>query len=455
VFWIATGLFAIAAVCAILSGRDLIYDGCYYLLGAAARNGFQLIEPARGVSQSLQQLFAVAGLRLGVRDLRTLGVLYSLGCSGWPVLLTALCWFVLPRGQKVWSAGPLFNLVFVIPATSLIGVGEGIIGSCLLWLAFLLIEFRSGTVTGAIACVVATAACTLSHEAAVLCVLVIAMAAALRISTAKGFGRAALFVTVGVALAGAVNMARWIIWPRSAVERGDYFVSLLGGFFGTPSAPNIPAAMSVLAVLCCAVAFRMARVSRDETRARALRAWEPVIVAMAIFAVLVAVLFGAGDRLVAPSRFFAARGLPVALTTLLAALFLVAKRRGLTPGAFATPPVLAIVLGLALGQATAQLAITQQWSGFAGALRGLVRSEAGVISHAEAMRQVDPEGARFRRELLEVWSIEPLSLFLAPQGHVRAFVVAAPKARWVPYDPRNPATLPQAPELDYRSFAPQ
>jgi hypothetical protein len=444
VFWIAAGLAGLTAAAAIFVARDLVYDGAYYLLGIAAHGTFQLFEPARLVPQLLQQGFAVAGTRIGIHDLWTLGVLFSLGTSGWPVILTALCWLVLPRGQKSWIAGPLLNLVLAIPATSFIGIGEGIIASCLLWLAFLLIEFRSRSTVGALASIAAAAACAFSHEAAILGLLVIALAAALQVRDAKGFCRAALFLAAAIALAGAGHMARWILFPRSAIERGDFLASMLGGFLGSPQAPNIPAVLSAVAVAGCIAAFV----------AGARRGRAAVIAAIVIFAVLLTVLAADPAQMIAPSRFFAARGLPVALTTLLMGLFLLLRRRGLTPARFATPPVLAVVLAVAVVQTAAQAVLTVEWSSYVGALRALVSTHTGGMTHGAAAKLLDPGGGRFRRELLESWSVEPLAILLAPGGHVYTFVEAAPKARWVPYDPRNPATLPRAPGLDWSSFVP-
>jgi hypothetical protein len=443
VFRIAVGLAAVAAAGAILTGRGLVYDGAYYLLGVASHERFQLYEPARLTVQVLQQCFAVAGARLGIHDLWALGVLFSLGVAGWPVVLTTLCWFVLPRDDKSWIAGPLLNLVFAIPATIFAGIGEGVIASCLLWLAFLLIEFRSRNTPGALACIVATAACAFSHESALLCLLVIASAALLRLSDTKGFGRAAMFLVAAVALAGAGNMGRWILFPRSAVERGDFLASM-GGFLGWPSDPNIPAVASVIAGLAVLAALA----------AKGKRAWTAAYIAVGLIAILLVVFVVGADRVIVPSRFFAARGLPVALTTLLAAFFLVLRRRGETPARFATPPVLAIVLCLAIVQPVAQAFITERWASYVEALRGLVSTENGVVPHALAMRRLDPQGSRFRRELLETWSMEPLAVLLAPQGRVRAFVEASPRERWVPYDPHNPGKLPRAPGLDWSNFVP-
>ena len=443
-FWVAVGLAAVTAAASVFTARDLAYDGSHYLLGVAAHGSFVLFERARIASQILQQGFAVAGARAGIRDLWTLGVLFSLAASGWPVVLTALCWFVLPRGEKIWIAGPLFNLVFVIPTTNFIGIGEGIISSCLLWIAFLLVEFRSRSAAGACAGVLATAVCAFSHEAAMLCLLVIALTAALRISEAKGWPRAALFVAAAVALAGAANMARWILFPRSATERVDFLVSMLGGFLGTPSAPNIPTLMSLVAAAGCA-----AVVILGGRRARIVAG-----VTIAVLAILLAVLVADPARLVSPSRFFASRGLPVTLTTLLAGLLLLMRRTGQTPARFVAPPVLAIVLGLAVVQAGAQVAMTVQWTSYVRALRGLVSTETGIISHATAMQRLDPAGARFRRELLENWSVRRCRCCSRRRDTFGP--LSKPGQRgWVPYDPAKPATLPDAPGLDYSGFVPR
>ncbi|HEY3777194.1 MAG TPA: hypothetical protein VGL35_03980 [Rhizomicrobium sp.] len=441
VFWVALALSALAAVPAILSAQGLVYDGAYYLLGVAAHGQFQLWEPARHSVQFLQQIFAFVGGKLGIHDVWTLGILFSLATAGWPIVIAALCWFVLPRGQKSWIAGPLLNLVFAIPSTSFIGIGEGIIASCLLWLAFLLVAFRMGKPTGALAAVVAVGVCTVVHESAALCLVAIGFAAVLQIRRTTGFCRASAVVAAILAFAGAAYMLRWIVFPRSTIERGDFLSGLLGGFVGTAGAPNVPALASLLAGVAMVIAPIRERLAR----------W---VVAIAVLGLVcqVAFLWLAPDEAISPSRYFAARGLPVALTTVLMLAFLYLGRSGRTPVHFATGPVLAIVLSLAAAQAAGQLAIARAWTGYVQGLRALVSSESGTIRHAAAMAALDSRGGRFRREMLEHWSAEPLSILLAPGGHVRAVVQPAPTARWIPYDPHDRAKLPRAPGLDWSRF---
>ena len=442
VFWIAIALAGIAAALAVITARDLVYDGSYYLLGIAAHGKFQLYEPARRTIEFLQQCFAVAGEHLGIRSLWALGQLFSLGCSGWPVALTSICWFVLPAEQKSWIVCPLANLVFAIPTASFIGVSETIIASCVLWVTFFLVAFRLGSPWGALACVLSAAACVFSHESGVIFLGLIAALAARRLKTTRGVTRPATLAVIALSAGGAFYMLRWIFIPRSAIERGDFLTSLMGGFLGSPFAPNIPALASIAAGLAILVALTAPK------RIGVAAAW----ISIAIFVCALIVLLFLPDQTIVPSRFFAARGLPLAVSTALAAGFLLLGKRNTSPERFATTPVLAIVLGLAAFQFPAQIILTEQWASYARDLSGLVASRSGGISHADAIQALDSGGTRLRRELLESWSVEPLSVMLAPQGHVRAVVLAAPWARWAPYRLDEPATLPRTPELDWSRF---
>jgi hypothetical protein len=444
VFWIALALAGLASIFAIISARDLVYDGAYYVLGIAAHGDFQLFEPPRRTVEFLQQCIAVGGVRLGIRDLWTLGQLFSLGASGWPVVLTLSCWFALPQKEKSWIVGPLANLVFAIPAANFTGISETIIASCLLWLAFFLVAFRLDRPIGAAAAVGLAAACAFVHESAAIFLLLIAMAAASRLRTTRGFARVAALVVIVLSLGGAIAMLRWILVPRSTIERGDFLVSLFGGFLGTPGAPNMAALASVASALGVIVVLASPRRARIAVG----------VVLGALACAFLVLLFDSGQT-IAPSRLFAARGVPIALSTLFAAAFLWLRYRDLTPARFATAPVLAIVLGLSVFQFLAQDIFTANWNFYAHDLGKLVAGRRGGVPHSDAMATLDPERSRFRRELLESWSVEPLSVLLAPQGHVEAIVLAAPLARWVPYRLDDPATLPRSPSLDWSRFCPK
>src|SRR5262249_16300860 len=100
---------AVSAAYATLEARDLNADGSLYLIRALSYGGIAFIEPARKTVQLFQQSFSYAGYLLGLTDLTAYGKLLTLGMQGWPVLLTGIAWFVLPREHKLWILGPLLN----------------------------------------------------------------------------------------------------------------------------------------------------------------------------------------------------------------------------------------------------------------------------------------------------------------------------------------------------------
>jgi hypothetical protein len=240
---------------------------------------------------------------------------------------------------------------------------------------------------------------------------------------------------------GVLYMVRWIVVPRSAIERGDFLVSLLGGFLGLPRVPNVPVIASLIAALFIAIAFAARR-----------HAWLAAVAgSIAVFAC--ALVFTALPGAVAsPGRYFAARGLPVVVTTVLVIVFVLLRRRGITAFPVFAPPCVAIFSALVFAQALMQAITTNLWRDYVSDLRVLVGARHGVISHAEAMVALDGSGSRFRRELLQTWSVQPLSVLLAPGGRVTAIVQPVGTERWIPFRFRDPKTLPHMPQLDWSAF---
>jgi len=370
-FWFAVGLSTLTASYSVLTARGLAYDGSFYLLAIAGDRSFHFVEPARVSVQLLQQLPVVLATRIGIQNLWTLARLFTLGMDGWPLALTALCWFVLTGREKIWIVGPLINLVFAIPPANFIGISEGTIASCLLWLAVLLVRFRLAQPLGSLAALAATVACAVAHEAMLPGLLLISWLAASQVKELTGFPRFVSLLVALVSVAGALYMARWIVAPRSTIERGDFLVDMLGGFAGSPAAPNMQAIASFLAGLFIVVAFAVRRRSTFVTTAGSI----------AVLLCGIAFAF-APAALVSPSRSFAARGMPLAVTTILATVCVLPGRRKITLGGLAASPFFPIVLVLAITQALMQMVATSAWHNYVVDLRLLVASKRGAIPHA-------------------------------------------------------------------------
>ncbi|HEY1613643.1 MAG TPA: hypothetical protein VGF97_08135 [Rhizomicrobium sp.] len=443
-YWLAVALSCLSAVYAVICARDLIYDGSYYLLRTAEHARFQLVIPARALPQALQQCFAILGERAGIRDLFALARLMSLGMSGWPIVLTAACWFVLPRAEKAWIVGPLFNLALVIPTANLIGVDEGIIASCVLWLLFFVFTFRMQSIAGGVGALALTVACAFTHETAFPFMAGLSLIAAWRARRTSGWERVALIAIAIVGLAATLHLLSWVVFPRDPLERAGFLYSNLQfKFIGTALEPNLPFLASAAAILALTATWIQGR--------RGVASW-PVWFAWIAFAFVVISMVLHPDRMIAPWRNFACRGFPVMFTTVAALAILFLRSRAISPARFATVPAAAILLGLMLTQTVLQFAMTERWQAFTNDLSHLVSERSGEISFVESSRALNPDATQFRGELLMTWGVQPLSIVLAPGGQVRAVVQPGPKAQWHPYRLDGSGTFPQAPGLDWSHF---
>src|SRR5205807_4712118 len=185
---------------------------------------FYLLEPARKLVQILQQSLLILGIQFGVTDLPTLARLFTLGALGWPIIVTASCWLVLPRGQKGWIIGPLINLVALIPMTSLAAIGEGMIASCLLWIIFFLVLFRTRSIWGAILAIFLTALGAVTHESAAVFFVGIAAIALIRMRASSAMERLPQSAISAAAIWSACYLISVILHPRDPVNVGDFLI---------------------------------------------------------------------------------------------------------------------------------------------------------------------------------------------------------------------------------------
>lgn len=449
IFGLALIAGTVSALYAALQSRDLNTDSALYLLGAIRAQGLAFFEPARKSVQFLQQSFSFLGFQSGVTDLVTLGKLQTLGMQGWPLLLTGLGWFLLPPAQKGWILGPLLNIAVIIPITNFVGIGEGVIASCVMWLLFFLLEFGPERWPNLFAAAALTLVGFYLHEAAFPFMLGIGVLAALRAHAAHGPKRLFLGLIALLAIAAAYNLVYLTLHRPGAsygpaLLRGLPFIGgLLGEFLVTfqPRAMGIHLpAVAAIAVLACLLAVHFPRRNTPEQRARRLRT---LTRAALFFFALVSLAFLAVPAWVItwPSA-FAARGWPIVATMALTVTIHLLRRAGWTPDQLTPPPIRLILLAIIPLHFIIQTAMTRQWASYQRDVAALVASRDGIIAWRDASDYLDPNHEYFRGALIWHWSIEPLSIVLAPAGRVRAVIDARPEVRWKPFRPDDPATLP-------------
>ena len=228
VFLLSITLSTATMLYAVSEMRGMFADGSNYIVHILASEDFYLLEPARKLVQILQQSLLILGIQFGVTDLPTLARLFTLGALGWPIIVTASCWLVLPRGQKGWIIGPLINLVALCPMTSLAAIGEGMIASCLLWIIFFLVLFRTQSIWGALLAISVTALGAVTHETAAMFFIGLAALAIMRMRDRSRVERLTQFAISAAAIWSACYLISVILHPRDLANRADFLIGILG-----------------------------------------------------------------------------------------------------------------------------------------------------------------------------------------------------------------------------------
>ena len=422
--------------------RGMFADGSNYIVHILASENFFLLEPARKLVQLLQQSLLILGMRAGVTDLPTLARLFTLGALGWPIILTASCWLILPREEKGWIIGPLINLVALCPMTSLAAIGEGMIASCLLWIIFFLVLFRTHTIWGAILAISLTALGAVTHESAAVFFVGIAAIAIMGMRGSSAVRRLTHFAISTAAIWSACYLISVILHPRDPVNLGDFLIGILALAFVELHGVNLTA---VATIVSCASMFWIMR-AQHKTR--------PILLSsISFFALVAALLLFLPEWTVTPVAQFSGRGLPVLGTTLLSFGLWAGWRNGMKPEFLLSKPALLVLFGLLLTQSVAQIMMTRQWANTLGTVTRIIERSEGPVPWQTALEITAPLNPILWKEMTWYSEIEALSLLLAPQGRVHALIDAPTSERWKPFQLDPPASLPKSRFWDVASYA--
>ena len=422
--------------------RGMFADGSNYVVHILASEDFFLLEPARKLVQLLQQSLLILGIRSFVTHLPTLARLFTLGALGWPIILTASCWLILPREEKGWIIGPLINLVALCPMTSLAAIGEGMIASCLLWIIFFLVLFRTRTIWGAILAVSLTALGAVTHESAAVFFVGIAAIAIMGMRGSSTVQRLTHFAISTAAIWSACYLISVILHPRDPVNLGDFLIGILALAFVELHGVNLTA---VATIVSCASIFWIMRAQHKT---------QPILLSsISFFALVAALLLFLPEWTVTPVAQFSGRGLPVLGTTLLSFGLWAGWRNGVKPEFLLSKPALLVLFGLLLTQSVAQIMMTRQWANTLGTVTRIIERSQGPVPWQAALEITAPLNPVLWKEMTWYSEIEALSLLLAPQGRVHALIDAPTSERWKPFRLNPPASLPRSRFWDVASYA--
>jgi hypothetical protein len=359
-----------------------------------------------------------------------------LGALGWPIILTCSCWLILPREEKGWIIGPLINLVALIPMTSLAAIGEGMIASCLLWIIFFLVLFRTRSIWGAILAIFLTALGAVTHESAAVFFVGIAAIALIRMRASSAMEWLPQSAIFAAAIWSACYLISVILHPRDPVNVGDFLIGTFALAFVELQAVNL-AAVATLVALVSIVSIMRAQ-NKGEIA-------QPILLSSgSLFFLIAALLVFAPEWTVTPVAQFSGRGLPVLGTTVLSFGMWAGWRNGVKPEFVLSKPALLVLFGLLLTQSVAQVVMTRQWANTLATVRGTIERQEGRVPWEKALEIAAPRNPLLWGEMTWYSEIEALSLLLAPQGRVHTLIDSPPSERFKPLPLDTPASLPKS-----------
>jgi hypothetical protein len=447
VFLLAIILSTATTLYSVFEIQGMFADGSNYIVHSLASEDFYLLEPARKIVQFLQQSLLILGIRSGVTDLPTFARLFTLGALGWPIVLTASCWLILPPGEKGWIIGPLINLAALLPMTSLAAIGEGMIASCLLWIIFFLVLFRTHHIWGAALAISLTALGAVTHESAAVFFVGIAAIAAMRMRGTTWVERLTQFAISVAAVWSACYLISVILHPREAANRADFLNAIFAlTFLKQNGRINLTAVASIIS---CASILRITYAQRKGEES------QPVVLTATIsFFILAAALFLLWPEwTVTPAAQFSGRGLPVLGTTMLSFGLWAGWRRGMKPELLLSTPALLVLCGLLVTQSVAQIVMTREWANTLGTVTRVIEQREGRVPWQTALEIAAPRNPTLWEEMTWYSEIQALSLLLAPGGRVHTLIDAPTSESWRPFQLDAPASLPRSRFWDTASYA--
>lgn len=443
-FTLVIAAFGVSGLYAAMNGRGLFQDGAYYLYRLAERDWFYLYDPARTSVQVIRQAPAVALLQLGDFPLFRLAQIFSLAMLWWPPALTALCWAIAPRGQKIWTVLPLLHLLLGMSTTSFEAVGEAAIAASYFWVMLFMIEFRARHWPSQAFFLLMCLPAFQMHEAGFLLTPVLGFAVLLRALKATAMAERVFLGMCGVFLAAIVAyQISWVLYPRIPAERESALSGLLTlGFLYFEGRTNLP----VVTALGGIVALSITPFLDDEKRIKAA-------VFFAIFAMVIVIFAVFADTSLTPAGQSLARFNPIFASLALGTFLVLGVHGYFQIAAWAGLPTLMIILTLCASQTAADVVATWRWHQYTDDFRNRLAGAKGLADWRGGMPISNDRRESNWRVMTVGWVHPIMSIILSPDGAVRSILDYPPGTPFRPIDTSGVAKLPKIRGVNYQ-FAP-
>lgn len=437
---IVLATLAISGAYASIHGRGLYQDGAYHLLRMTERDWFYLVNPPRLTVEAMRQAPVVLARQLGELSLFRLAQIFSAAMLALPLLLTAACWFIAPKDQKLWVLLPAIHLLVGFSTMSFEAVGEAAIAAGYVWVLLFLLVFRTRALVSQFCFIALCVPAFQLSESAVLLMPVLGFAIGLRAPKAASWAeRIFLAGSALLTLAIAIYELGWIIHPRLPGEpTGALFAILSFGFLTFEGRVNLPVITAFGAVLALgATLFFHATLARSDKRLPAAAA-----IAFCLFALATACIAWQIDGSITPRGQSLARYNPIFATLVLGTLLVVGVHREGRAHSWARGPTFAVITALALSQMTADVRATILWRSYLHDIEERLAHSRGPVEWAGTAETGDAARDANWQVMTADWVHPIISIILAQDGDVRAILDYPPGTAFRPLDLSDPEKLP-------------
>ena len=444
VFLILLAYLVIAAALSVLALRGLVADGAYYFIVLLERRWPTTVEPGRIFAHVLTQWPLVIGLKAGITDIQTLRYLHSLGLYYLAPAHLALCYWVVPRAQREALVWPLLSLFAGSMNAWFVTVTESHVLTFLFWpLALFMVYGRFAETRKLLLFVLLSFAALLSYETMAAQGLLLASISLWRAQSSRAsIERTVWLCTTGVFLAGTAIASYFALYPRKPANRAG-FVSGVFRFAGTSIDDlNYPVLLSVLGLSLVATFFLWG--SLKPRLSRYLLGAFGTAAAVVAFAPILQ------PESLRPIQQFQARAWIGFLPVALGITMLVTRRWRPSPAGFRLG--MAALTLLAFAQLSWQIGATGQWHGYTQLFKTELQTHRGFVPFESSALVRTQVGIQIVRNLTWEFTVQLMSIALAPNGQVST-IIGVPGGAWWPYDPeeRNDPANFQRP-MDARSL---
>ena len=445
-FVLSCWLILIAAIFvslyAALELRILYADGSHVLLQMLEKRGFHFIEPSRFYVEFMYMTPVVIAIKLGVDSIPVLIIFYGITIYLLPLLLTSICYFVLPHDKKSFFIFPLLHYLAGTMSSSFGGLLEGPVAAAYFWLLLYLLLFRFERKVWMVVVLLALPAVFL-HEVMFFLAPLLAAVAGWRASQEQQKAGAMRFALLAIwFLVIAAVQIYFIINPRDPANRSFFFQNFihLRWLVKTSGQVNVPALAGLFAIL---VSAGIAVIERFVERTILEKVWWLLVIGFAMVSLsMIAVTF-VSEKFITVRMQFDARNqaafisFPLALFAVLSTVhppmtFLWKRRQNI-----------GVIIILAVTVLTWHVVATHRWKIYLNDFRSILSTSQGLITYKQAYGKV-PDDRKSNFQNMSWRHTNPtLSFLLSPKGRVTAIIANPDLGLWEPFDPTNPQSLPR------------